>query len=116
MVDRVLECPKARLLFGRSNGGPLLRLYGSVTDFRPWSTVVNFVPSLTFAPADVRRRLRAYADEIFPLANDAVEFVTMLLLNKHYVEHLHVPLAYVQRKQLMHTLSSTSTRRTMRSV
>ena len=59
MVDRVLECPKARLLFGRSNGGPLLRLYGSVTDFRPWSTVVNFVPSLTFAPADVRRRLRA---------------------------------------------------------
>ena len=44
VVDRVLECPKARLLFGRTNGGPLLRLYCSVTDFRPWSTV-NFVPS-----------------------------------------------------------------------
>ena len=61
VVDRVLECPKTRLLFGRTNGGPLLRLYCSLRDSRPWSTV-NFVPPLTW---HVRRRLRAYADEIF---------------------------------------------------
>ena len=60
---------------------------------------------LPFAPADVRRRLRAYADEIFPLANDAVEFVTMLLLNKHYVEHAHVPTLHGQRKELMHLVN-----------
>ena len=53
----------------------------------------------------MRRRLRAYADEIFPLANDAVEFVTMLLLNKHYVEHAHVPTLHGQRKELMHLVN-----------
>ena len=53
----------------------------------------------------MRRRLRAYADEIFPLANDAVEFVTMLLLNKHYVEHSHVPTLHGQRKKLMHLVN-----------
>ena len=60
---------------------------------------------LPFAPADVRRRLRAYADEISPLANDAVEVVTMLLLNKHYVEHAHVPTLHGQRKELMHLVN-----------
>ena len=60
---------------------------------------------LPFAPADVRRRLRAYADEIFALANNAVEFVTMLLLNKHYVEHSHVPTPHGQRKELMHLVN-----------
>ena len=53
----------------------------------------------------MRRRLRAYADEIFPLANDAVEFVTMLLLNKHYVQHSHVPTLHGQRKELMHLVN-----------
>ena len=53
----------------------------------------------------MRRRLRAYADEIFALANDAVEFVTMLLLNKHYVQHSHVPTLHGQRKELMHLVN-----------
>lgn len=47
-----------------------------------------------------------YADETFPLANDAVEFVTMLLLNKHYVEHSHVPTLHGQRKDLMHLVNN----------
>ena len=60
---------------------------------------------LPFAPADVRRRLRAYADEIFPLASNAVEFVAMLLLNKHYVEHSHAPTLHGQRKDIMHLVN-----------
>ena len=39
------------------------------------------------------------------MANDAVEFVTMLLLNKHYVEHAHVPTLHGQRKELMHLVN-----------
>ena len=39
------------------------------------------------------------------MANDAVEFVTMLLLNKHYVEHSHVPTLHGQRKELMHLVN-----------
>ena len=39
------------------------------------------------------------------MANDAVEFVTMLLLNKHYVQHSHVPTLHGQRKELMHLVN-----------
>ena len=53
----------------------------------------------------MRRRLRAYAHAVFALANDAVEFVTMLLLNKHYVQHSHVPTLHGQRKELMHLVN-----------